>query len=518
MRARSIGLLLALSACSALPALAGPSAAVQIARAGSVNQTLIVAQGNQPISATADLRVTLFDAPFGGLQVGNAVEFQNVPVKNGQADVQVNFGPNCFDGRRRYIQVEYRVIGQGRNFIAMPTRQEVQIAGMAQYAAVAGRVLNAVAGPPGPPGPQGPAGPAGAAGPAGPQGPAGPSGGPAGPQGPQGPQGDPGPQGETGPQGPQGDPGPQGPQGPQGPAGPSGAGAALLKIATGKVGAIDSGPAFRFTFASQSAPIDPAFDGENLYVPLLTSGRVVQIRARTGTQVRIVNLNNTFAFPTGAAYDGTKVWVPTGQGMAIINPEDGTFQTFDFGVQNRGIAISNGTVYICSPNLGQVFAFPINTTDGTPSRTWVIPTPNGIVANPTGVFVSSSSTGQIYRIIGTDANATVVRTTGGQPRRMLIANGTVYVADGAANRIYSFAVDGTGSVTTNTVGLSAPTSMVFDGENILTTTQLGLVTAYSLPAFTPVASAQLQIGMDSLTFDGRNVWVGNSLNNYIEKR
>lgn len=515
MLVRSLFVGLACSAGVVSTTLAGPAVTALIGRTGTVNETLLLAQGNQPINATADIRLTLFDAPFGGLQIGNAVELPGVAITNGEADVQVNFGPNCFDGHRRFIQVEYRLMGQGRNYLGMPTRQEVRIAGMSQYAAVAGRVLNAVAGPPGPAGPQGPAGPAGEAGPAGPQGPAGPSGGPAGPQGPQGPQGPDGPQG---PKGDTGDTGPQGPQGPQGPAGSAGSGSALLKIATNKLGAIDSGPAYRFTFAAQSAPIDPGFDGENLYVPLLTSGRVVQIKARTGAQVRSINLNNTFAFPTGAAYDGTKIWVPTGQGVAIINPEDGTFSTFDFGVQNRGIAITNGTVYICSPNLGQVFAFPINTTDGTPTRTWVIPTPNGIVANATGVFVSSSSTGTVYRINGTEATATVVRTTGGQPRRMILANGTIYVADGAANRIYSFAADGTGSVTTNTVGLSAPTSMVYDGENIVTTTQLGLVTAYSLPSFTPVGSAQLQVGMDSLTFDGRNVWVGNSLNNYVEKR
>jgi hypothetical protein len=152
------------------------------------------------------------------------------------------------------------------------------------------------------------------------------------------------------------------------------------------------------------------------------------------------------------------------------------------------------------------------------AQTWVIPSCNGIASDGTGVFVSSTSTGTIYRLTGTNALASPVRVTGGQPRRIVVAGDSAYVADGATNKIYSFATNGSGTITTHTAGLAAPTSMVYDGENLVVCTQLGAVTAYRLPDFTVAASAQLDTGTDSLVFDGRNVWVINSFSNWMEKR
>ncbi|GEM_PF-1359621 len=477
----------------------------RVGRSGLVQQELILNWGGQPWRGKVDVQVTMFDAPASGAQVGRTIEVFGIDPKDGYAEVPMNFGPNCFDGHRRYLEVGVRSVNTP-NYVKAPFRQEVRVAGMAQYAVVAQRVLDQAEGPPGPAGPAGPAGPEGPAGVAGPDGPVGPSGGPAGPQGSAGPAGSSGPAGATGP------------AGGAGPAGPAGASLASLRIATLRQGALDSGPAFRFTFNAGSSPTDPAFDGENLYIPLVTSGRVAVVRARTGTTVRTVDLLNSFSFPASAAFDGTKVWVSTNQGVASINTNDGNFETFDFGVQNRGMAISNGYLYVCSPPLGQVFALPINTTDGTIARSWIIPTCNGIAADATGVYVSSTSAGTIFRINGINPTASPARITGGQPRRIVIAGPTVYVADGASNKVFSFAADGTGGVVTNPLGLSAASSMIYDGENLVIATQLGSVTAYSLTDLTTAGTAQLDPGTDFLGFDGRNIWVGSSFGNWMEKR
>ncbi len=204
--------------------------------------------------------------------------------------------------------------------------------------------------------------------------------------------------------------------------------------------------------------------------------------------------------------------------MSVIDTDDGSFVDYTFGVQNRFIAISNGHAYICTPTTGQVTAIPVNTTDGAAARTWIIPTCNGIAADSTGVLVSSTSTGTIYKLTGVNPTATPARTFSGQPRRIVVAGPTAYVADGATNRVYSFATDGSGSVTTTVLGLATPTSMVYDGETLIVTTQLGSVTSYRLPALTPVVAAQLTAGTDSLLFDGRNTWVVNSLGGWMEKR
>jgi hypothetical protein len=108
--------------------------------------------------------------------------------------------------------------------------------------------------------------------------------------------------------------------------------------------------------------------------------------------------------------------------------------------------------------------------------------------------------------------------TGGQPRRIVVAGKTAFVADGVSAKVYSFATDGSGTVTTNTLGLAAPSSMVFDGENLVVSTQAGGVTAYKLPGLTAAATGTLDAGSDSLVFDGRNTWVVNSFSNFMEKR
>jgi hypothetical protein len=487
----------AVLAMTAAAAAAPPDA--RVGRTGQVQQDLILSWGSRPCNGTVGVRVAMFDAPFGGEQIGKAIEISSVEAKDGLASVQMDLGPNCYDGRRRYLEIGVRS-GAVPGYLTMPTRQEIKVAAMAQYAVVAQRVLNEAAGPPGPAGPSGPQGADGPAGPSGPEGPAGPSGGP------------------PGPQGPAGSAGADGADGAAGPAGPAGASLALMNLATMRHGPLDNGPAFRFTFTAGSSPLDPAFDGENLYVPLVIPGRVAVIRARTGKLVRSVDLMDPLAFPSSAAFDGTKVWVTTNLGVAAIDTEDGSFDSYTFGAQNRHIGVGNGHVYICSPPLGMVFAIPMNTTDGAAARTWVIPACNGLAADATGAFVSSTSTGTVYRITGINPLASPARITGGQPRRIVIAGPTVYVADGASNRIYSFAADGSGPVTTNTVGLSAPSSMVFDGGHLLVTTQLGGVTAYTVPALTPAATAQLNPGTDSLVFDGRNTWVVNSFASWMEKR
>lgn len=291
-----------------------------------------------------------------------------------------------------------------------------------------------------------------------------------------------------------------------------------MKIATLRVGPLDTGPAFRHTFSAGSTPIDPVFDGEDIYVPLVISARVGVIKARTGRLVRTVQLTDGFAFPSSGAYDGVKVWITTNTGAAVINPEDGTFVTYDFGLQNRGIAVSNGYVYICSPPTSTVFAIPMNTTTGTPARMWTIPTPSGIAADSTGVLVSSSSTGTVYKITGITPAAAPARVTGGSPARIVKAGERFYIADSATAKIYSFAGDGSGTVTTHTPSAMVASAMTFDGVNLVVATQAGTVTAYKVPEMTVAGSAVLEAGTDSLMFDGRNVWVVNSFGNWIEKR
>lgn len=508
---------LALCAATLLgPSTAHASTEKFIGRFGTFHQQLILELGGRPCNGKCDLQVRMFDEAFGGNQIGQTQELVGVDVNNGVADTALTFGPHLFDGKPRFLDIAVSPNNAFKFFFPIGVRQQVQIAAMSQFAAVAGRVLNAPPGANGPAGPAGAIGPAGASGPAGtqgdpgPQGPIGPSGGPAGPQGPTGPTGATGPAGTTGLQGP------SGPTGPQGVAGP--AGVQSIKVSTLRTNILDSGPAYRFVFPAMSTPGDACFDGTDLFVPEVTAGMVVQISARTGRQVRVFNLSNNFAFPTQAAFDGSRVWLSGNSGLYKISPDGGAFELFPVGLFNRGLAILDGYVYTYSQNLNTVYAVPIDTTDGTATRSWTIPQPAGIASDGAGVWVSSQSSGTLYRLNVSQAAPLTSKATGGTPRRVVLAGSTVCVADGTLNRVYTFASDGTGTVTNNNVGTAAPTSMVFDGTNLIVSVQTGAVTAYAMPGFTSAAGITLGSGTDSLLFDGRNVWIGNGTGNFVEKR
>lgn len=509
--------LLLAAACAVLgfagaPAAPGAGIGHSIAFEGEFQEDVTIYLNSKPITGVVDLQVKMFDAAIGGNQLGETQTLIGVRCEEGKARVELRFGPYKFNGRHRWLEVYARSPGFMQVYVPMPVRQEVRIVAMAQYAAIAKEALNARAGAPGPQGPQGIQGPVGPAGPTGPAGPKGDTGdtGPAGPAG--------------GPQGPQGDPGPAGPQGPAGPAGPAGAqgvagsGLAAIKVATLKTGIFESGPAFRFAFPGGSTPTDPAFDGENLFVPEVTGARVRQIRARTGKQVRSIILSGT-SFPSGAAWDGSRVWVASSNGITKIDPEDGTQETFAVGGLNRYIAVAQGYVYVTSSSMSSVYAVPINTIDGTPARQWTVASAAGAAADETGgVWVSSSSTGTVYRFIQSAANATSTRVTGGSPKRVVVAGQTVYVSDGSTNKVYSFPADGSGSITETTLGTGAATAMVFDGTYLVTIQQNGVMTAWTLPGLASAQTATIDTGIDSLVFDGRNVWVGNGPGNWMDKR
>jgi hypothetical protein len=509
-------LLIALAAGSMSVAMAAQALAAgpghTIAFAGEFQQNLRVYMNGKPCNGVVDLQVKMFDAAVGGNQIGDTMTLIGVRAEDGEAPVELKFGPNRFNGRHRWLEVSTRQPGFLLNFSPAGSRQEVQIVAMAQYAAVAKVALNAIAGAPGPQGPQGVQGPIGLTGPAGPQGDPGPTGatGPIGPSGgPAGPQGDPGPTGPTGP---------AGATGPAGPTGPAGSSLVAVKVATLKTGIFETGPAFRFTFPGGATPTDSAFDGEHLFVPEVTAGKVRQLRAKSGTLVRAITLTGT-SFPSGAAWDGTRIWVASSNGVTRINPEDGTQEIFSVGGLNRYIAVSNGYVYVASSSMSSVYAIPVNTTDGTVARQWTVASVGGMAADDTGgVWVSSNGTGTVYRFTQSAVNATSTKATGGAPKRVVVANGTVYVSDSATNKIYSFAADGGGSITPTTAGTAAATAMVFDGTSLITVQQNGAMTAFALPALTVAQTVTIDTGLDSLVFDGRNVWVGNGPGNWFEKR
>src|SRR5207237_181333 len=104
--------------------------------------------------------------------------------------------------------------------------------------------------------------------------------------------------------------------------------------------------------------------------------------------------------------------------------------------------------------LNEVDALAINAPDESAVVTWMVPGPNGIAGDASGVWVSSTA-GKVYHVMMGQATPTFV-TTGGQPARVVVIGSTVYAADGVNGNLYSFGTGG-GSVTTTSLG-SQPAS------------------------------------------------------------
>ncbi|MCA9278084.1 MAG: hypothetical protein R3B58_08220 [Phycisphaerales bacterium] len=142
------------------------------------------------VSGTADFVFRLYNAKFGGAQIGLTLTLVNQTLTDGRFSVDLDFGSGVFGADQRWLEIDVRSPAGSGGYVTLSPRQPITPAPIALFALDGNQ------------GPQGPAGPQGVSG----------------PQGVPGPQGA---QGATGPQGAQGATGPQGLQGIQGPPGDS---------------------------------------------------------------------------------------------------------------------------------------------------------------------------------------------------------------------------------------------------------------------------------------------------------
>jgi hypothetical protein len=444
---------------AAMPLLAPATASAQALAQGTITQPFVIMQDGVPYNGRVDLRLHLFTARTGGTRIGNFVQLTNVNCVNGIIFPTVTFPSSGFDGSARFIQVNWRPTGTTGVFRLAGERTAVISSGYSQS------VLGGAAGPQGPAGPAGPAGADGA-------------------------------------------------DGPAGPAGPPGLSLNPLRLATLRNVAIESGPAFRITFAGGSGPLHPATDGQDLFVPLGTTGQVVQIQARSGRIVETHAIGASTS-PWQCAYDGTNVWVSTATGVSRINTADNSITPFVVGANNTWTAFAGGYLYVASPTNNQVYA--VNTINGNILRSWVVPSPSGLAPDSGGVWVSSQSTGQVLRLAGAFADPVATVTTGGSPGRIAVVGDRIYVGDVTAPNVYSFANNGQGAVTTNAVA-GNPISLVYDGQFLYAVYTTGTLQAYTIPDFSDAGSVTLGLGGGSAVFDGRSIWGVNLLDGFIEKR
>ncbi len=96
----------------------------------------------QAMNGPADLRFTLFDDPFSGMQHGPVLSFDAFAVRDGLFSLALDFGPVAFDGSARWVELAVRGSGESE-FTTLLPRQSVSPTPYAIFAVQAGSAINA---------------------------------------------------------------------------------------------------------------------------------------------------------------------------------------------------------------------------------------------------------------------------------------------------------------------------------------------------------------------------------------
>lgn len=93
-----------------------------------------IKSGGAPVAAPdADVRVTPWDSAIGGAPLAGADTHLAVPLTNGVFTVDLDFGPNIFNGQDVYLAIEVSVPAGGA-FVPLAPRQKVMPTPYAMYA------------------------------------------------------------------------------------------------------------------------------------------------------------------------------------------------------------------------------------------------------------------------------------------------------------------------------------------------------------------------------------------------
>ena len=133
-------------------ALAMPASAAPLGSAFSY-RGLLNRDGNAA-NGLYDLRLALYDDAIAGVQVGSTVSTNGLGVTNGLFTVALDFGPGCFDGNGRWLEISVRTHGNDAFTTLVPRQALLTIpyasyslnAGNARYASSAGSAFGNGAG------------------------------------------------------------------------------------------------------------------------------------------------------------------------------------------------------------------------------------------------------------------------------------------------------------------------------------------------------------------------------------
>ena len=99
--------------------------------------------GGSPANGLYDMQFILYDALYGGGQQGLVVPKEGLPVTNGLFNVELDFGPNVFNGQARWLEIGVRPGASSGIYTPLVPRQPLTPVPYALYSPQAGNAATA---------------------------------------------------------------------------------------------------------------------------------------------------------------------------------------------------------------------------------------------------------------------------------------------------------------------------------------------------------------------------------------
>ena len=122
---RTLTIIRGLVAALAFGLLLPQAAPAQLTLGTSFNYQGKLASGGAPVTGTADLQFSLWDAEQNGGLVGSTVAINNAAVTNGLFSVNLDFGQAVFDGRALWVEIAVRSPAGSGSFTTLSPRQQL---------------------------------------------------------------------------------------------------------------------------------------------------------------------------------------------------------------------------------------------------------------------------------------------------------------------------------------------------------------------------------------------------------
>jgi hypothetical protein len=266
-------------------------------------------------------------------------------------------------------------------------------------------------------------------------------------------------------------------------------------------------------FSVGQQPTGAAFDGTDMWIANSQSGNVTKLRAGDGLALGTYEVGGT---PSWITFDGANMWVNNGSGLVKLRASDGhQLGAFDVGPSPQQMAFDGVSIWVVLFGFPQGSVAKVSPANGVVLST--IPVsfpPEGIAFDGTDIWVTGNGTVDKIRpsdgaLVASFSPGVILPVPGG----LAFDGVNMWLADNTGKVVKVRASD---DVVVGTFPLSNfnPIDILFDGRAIWVDGMQG-VEKLRLSDGAVISGVPLPLGVKAC--DGANVWAIDPANNAVRK-